>query len=498
MINMRLTKEYVISWKWIIAALPIILYSFSNRQSMRYIEDRHQVTANFWDYILIPLNDVYLMVYYIFPLIIFISSTFINRTFDYTKLIRLGSYKRWVITKLKQLIIMDIFIISLFVGSILITAIGTPLSMAWSSVGTINESGNEILYILQLFLLNPCVALILQVILFLLTLITIQLILCILYAVYKKQSILHLLNALLFVFGIAGFKIFPTSLSIISIPNFLSLFHGLASFGNIITPFVIMIMVFAIFIMLANNIDQKRSNGIKQYFNKNYPLLIYIVLCLAGIWFNMNKYVSEDISIEDIFTGTFIGTTNEMFSLLSFAYYVVVFVGFVYFVQLLLQKYLSEMSFYTMLRYRSMNKWFLSWFPSILKSIIILLGSLFVVTISVAVFNGIPLTLSDNWLQIIYHFMMNGFLQLLFYVLLVIIVSLFTKDVFKSFITLLVLTVFMLPGFRLNNLFPVGLNSMGYLLENASIYSISLTLVGYIVIEIIVLLILLNKKDYTF
>lgn len=497
MINMRITKEKVISWKWILAALPIVLYSFGNRQSMGYIEDRHHVIANFWDYVLIPLNDVYLMVYYIFPLIIFISSIFINRTFDYTKLIRLGSYKRWIITKLKQLIIMDIIYISLFVGSIVITAIGTPFSMEWSNVGTINESGNEILYILQSFLSNPVVALILQVILFLFTLITIQLILCILYALYKKQSILHLLNVFLFVFGIAGFKILPTSLAFVSIPNYLSLFHGLATFQRIITPFVIMIMVFAISTIFANNIDQNRS-GIKQHLLKSYPLLIYVVLCLAGIWFNIKRYVNGDFSIGDTFIGVFFGTTNEVFSLLSFAYYVVVFVGFVYFVQLLLQRYLSEMSFYTMIRYSSMNKWFLSWFPSILKSIFILLGSLFVVTISMAMFNGIPLTLSGNWLQVIYHFMMNGFLQLLFYVLLVILISLFTKDVFKSFIALLVLTIFMLPGFRMNNLIPVGLNSMGYLLEDVSIYSISYTIIGYIVIEIIVLLILLNKKDYTF
>jgi len=150
MINMRIAEENVISWKWIIAAFPIILYSFSNRKSMGYIEDRHHVTANFWDYILIPLNDVYLIVYYIFPLIIFISSIYINRTFDYTKLIRLGSYKRWIITKLKQLFIMNIFVISIFVGAIVITAINTPFSLEWSNVGIINESGNEILHTLQM------------------------------------------------------------------------------------------------------------------------------------------------------------------------------------------------------------------------------------------------------------------------------------------------------------------------------------------------------------
>lgn len=495
MINMKAAKESAISWKWIIAALPIILYSFSTRQSMGYIEDRHHVIANFWDYILIPLNDVYLIVYYIFPLIIFISSIYINRTFDYTKLIRLGSYKRWIITKLKQLFIMDIFVISTFMGAMLITAINTPFSLKWSNVGTINESGNEILYILQLYFSNPFVATILQLLLSLLTLITIQLILCTLYVIYKKQSVLHLLNAALFVFGIAGFKILPTSLSFISIPNYLSLFHGVATFNNFVTPFVIMVIVFTISIIFANKIDQNRSE-IKQYFYKKIPLLIYMLLCITGIWFNIERYANGDLS--DILVGTFIGTTNEMFSLLSFAYYVVVYVGFVYFVQLLLQRYLSEMSFYTMIRYRSMNKWFLSWFPNILKSILLLLLSLFVVTISIAVFKGIAFTLSENWFQIIYHFMINGFLQLLFFVLLVIIVSLFTKDVLKSFIALLVLTIFMLPGFRLNNFVPIGLNSMGYIFENISIYFISLILTGYIVVEIIVLLFLLNKKDYTF
>lgn len=495
---MRITKGNFISWKWIFAIVPIILFSFSSRHSIRFLEEKHKATANIWDFILNPLNDPYLMVYYIFPLIVFISSIYINRTFDYTKLIRLGSYKKWIFTKIKQLFLMDLYFIFLFFGSVLIATINTSLSLEWSELAKINDQLNTVLYTLQLNFSNPFIAVVLQIVLFLLTLITVQLVICILYALYKKQLVLHLLNILLFVFGIFSFKVFPASIPpYFVMPNYLLLFHGVESFNSTVLPFGTMTMILVTTILIANNVDKNRSN-IKQFFNQNYPIIIYILLCLLGVWFNIKRYVNGDFPIGDIFIGTFFGTTNDMFSLLSFAYYVVVFVGLVYFVQLLLQKYLSEMSFYTMIRYRSMNKWFLSWFPNILKSIFILLGSLFIVTISLAVFIGIPPTLSDNWLEIIYHFMINGFLQLLFYVLLVIIVSLFTKDVFKSFITLLVLTIFMLPGFRMNNLIPVGLNSMGYLLENVSIYSISLTLVGYIVIEIIVLLILLNKKDYTF
>ncbi|MFB7305266.1 hypothetical protein [Heyndrickxia sporothermodurans] len=494
---MRIAKENVISWKWIFALVPIILFSFSNRHSINYLEEKHKVTANIWDFILSTLNDPYLMVYYIFPLIVFISTVYINRTFDYTKLIRLGSYKNWIFTKIKQLFLMDLYFICLFFGSILLATINTPLSMEWSELAKINEQSNAVLYTLQFNFSNPFVAMVLQIALFLLTLITVQFVICILYAIYKKQLVLHLLNILLFVLGIFSFKIFPASIPpFLVIPNYLLLYHGVERFNSTIMPFVSMILILGITTLIANNIDKNRSI-VRQFLTKNYSIIIYSLLCLLGIWFNVERYANGEFSIGDIFTGTFFGTTNEMFSLLSFAYYVVVFVGFVYFVQLLLQRYLSEMSFYTMIRYRSMNKWFLSWFPKILKSIIILLGSLFAITISIALFNGIPLTLSDNWFQMIYQFMVNGFLQLLFYVLLVIIVSLFTQDVFKSFIALLVLTIFMLPGFKLNNFIPVGLNSMGYLMENVSIYSISLTLVGYIVIEIIMLLILINKKDYT-
>ena len=494
---MGITKEQVVSWKWIVATLPIILFSFSNRHYIRFLEEKHHITANVWDFVLNPLNDPYLMVYYVFPLIVFISSVYINRTFDYTKLIRLGSYKNWIVAKAKTLFLMDLYLIGLFLAATLIVAAKTSFSMEWSDIGKINESGNEILYTLQSSFSNPFIALLLQIGLFLLTIFTVQLIMCILYAMYKKQSVLHILNILLFIVGIAGFKLIPDSLSFLETPNYLLLFHGVERFNSVVVPFAIMVFVLTIAILIIDNIDSSLVNA-KQFFIRNYPIIIYGLLCLLGIWFNVERYVNEDVPIWTGLTVTFIGTTNEMYSLLSFAYYVVIFIGFVYLVQLLLQRYLSEMSYFTIIRYRSMNRWFLSWFPKILKSIVILLFTLMAVTVSIAILKGYAIMMPDNFFQIIYHFTTNGFLQILFYVLFVIIVSLLTKDVLKSFIALLILTIFMLPGFRLNNFMPVGLNSMGYLLENVSIYSISLTLIGYIVIEIIVLLVLLNKKDYTF
>ena len=228
MISMIKVKDKLISWKWLFATLPIILFSLSNRQSMPYFEQRHGVTANFWDYVLMPLNDGYLIVYYILPLIIFISTIYINRTFEYTKLIRLGSYRKWIFTKLKQLLVIDSVFMLVVIGSIFITSINTPLSFEWSDVAKVNQQGNEILYYLQLYFAKPYIAFVLQIALYILTFITLQLLICILYVIYKKQSVLHLVNALLFLMGAVGFKVFPASMTGIMAINYLSLFHGTA------------------------------------------------------------------------------------------------------------------------------------------------------------------------------------------------------------------------------------------------------------------------------
>lgn len=490
-------KDKIISWKYLFALIPIVLYSLSNRQSMPHFEDIHNVAANFWDYIFMSIGDPYLLLFYIFPLILFISSIYINRTFDYTKLIRLGSYKKWIVTKLSQLLKIDILSILLLFGTLILTLIHTPFSMEWGEIGKVNVSGNEILYYLRYYFPKPYIALISQLGLLLLTTITFQLMQCILYARFKKATLLHLMNGVLYLYGAVSFKILPASIKAVMVPNYLSLFHGAVAFDSPIMPFAIMASIFLILIFIASNID-RNYNYVKDYMVKNLPVMGYGLLCLMGVLFNIGKYANEGLTIWDGLIVAFTGTTNEMFSLLSFAYYVVVFIGFIYFVELLLQRYLSEMSYYTMIRYKSMTKWLLSWFPRILKSILVLLGFLFASTLFIAILRGFVFTIPENLLHIIYHFMVNGFLQLLLYVLLVTIISLLTRDVFKSFIVLLILTICMLPGFRINNLIPVGLNSMGYILENVSIFLISAKLIIYIVAEVLILLYLLNKKDYLF
>ena len=224
MSSMIKVKNRIISWKYLIAAIPIVLYALSNRQSMPFFEELHNVTANFWDYIFMSFSDVYLLLFYFFPLILFISTVYINRTFEYIELIRLGSYKKWIFTRLKQLFKIDIFFILIFLGSLILTSFNTSFSMEWSNVGLIDISGNEILYYSRHYFSKPIIALLLQLGLLLLTTTTFQLMLCILYARFKKSSLLHLLNGLLYLYGSISFKVFPPSMKLVMMPNYLSLF----------------------------------------------------------------------------------------------------------------------------------------------------------------------------------------------------------------------------------------------------------------------------------
>src|SRR5699024_8157377 len=105
-------------------------------------------------------------------------------------------------------------------------------SMEWGEIGKVNVSGNEILYYLRYYFPKPYIALISQLGLLLLTTITFQLMQCILYARFKKATLLHLMNGVLYLYGAVSFKILPASIKAVMVPNYLSLFHGAVAFDS--------------------------------------------------------------------------------------------------------------------------------------------------------------------------------------------------------------------------------------------------------------------------
>lgn len=130
-------------------------------------------------------------------------------------------------------------------------------------------------------------------------------------------------------------------------------------------------------------------------------------------------------------------------------------------------------------------------------AIFLLLFSLVIILISYV--HSIPFTGSTfdiSLYNVIYTLFINTFLQLIFYVLLSITIVLIFKEMFYSFVVLVVLSFFMLPHLNRYLIIPSGLNSYGFLINGISPYYITAILSVYIFIEIVTIYYLLNKRDF--
>ncbi|MGD6940581.1 permease [Cytobacillus gottheilii] len=490
-----------ISNYWFITFPIITLYTFSSRQSIILRTESENIAYNFWDVVLAGVSDLYLIVYFVFPLFLMKTGQQLTNSFDYMHLIRWGSFKKWILHNVKGFSIFNVFLLLIWNAASFAGALGLPFSFQWSELSRLDLDGNDILFTLSNHLSQPLYALILQFLLFFLTMLTIQLFLTILYSITKSKRTIYFSAAFLYVVAILSFKVFPISFKWILLPNYLSLFHGVASFNSIWFSFMIIILLFGIGLLALNYIGRD-FRAVRHIFITSWPVLLFAVIVCTGLVYHASLYSDETLTIWDIWILTFYGTTNDAFQILSLSFYVIAFMGFVYFVQLILQKQLTEMSHYSIIRHKSLLKWFNGWFLMIMwyTGLFLLSLALLLFTISagfdysfslhVELQQGLPV------LQVGYHYFVNGFLQIIFYVLLVFLITWLTKDVMKSFVILLISILFMFPGMNPGAFIPVGLNSMGQLLTEASVYMISIQLLIAVVIEVIVLVYVLKKRDF--
>ncbi|WP_245541951.1 permease [Salinicoccus albus] len=480
----------------------ICLYLWNERNSLLAEAESVSLSVNFWDLTLRGVSDVYLIVYLMFPLYLFKIGYQLTVSFDYTQLIRFKSYGQWIINQMKGFALFNLLILSLWNICSLLVSIGLPFSGQWSEFSALEKSGNEILFVYNHIFSMPVIAWLLQFLLFFMTLMVIQLSTAILYTVSKRKWALNSFLVLLMLISILSFQVIPASFSFISLPNYLSLFHGIESFSSPVTPFLVLFIVLGIGCLLLPFIG-RNFQSVQVLVKDHWAGGLFVGMIGFTIISNALQYENEAMTAVDLWILSFFGTTNEEFSLLSFSFYIIAFMGFVYFVQLFLHEQIVKMSYMSIIRYESLTKWFLASFNPIIRKLILFLLLLSGFIAIVAFCFGYPFPLQSNLYPessmgiIAYHFFVNGFLQVTFYILLVVLISIVTMDVMKSFITLLALSIFMLPKLNLSYLFPVGLNSMGLLGASQSIFLHTSVLLAYALLTLTVLAYILNKKDFS-
>ncbi|MEJ9222329.1 hypothetical protein P4H46_29535, partial [Paenibacillus glucanolyticus] len=228
-------------------------------------------------------------------------------------------------------------------------------------------------------------------------------------------------------------------------------------------------------------------------------------ICLIGIFTQFTHSGLKVLHVWENLYFNFYGVSRDGFSLYIYLYFCIVFLGFVYLFQLHLSNLLNGHIYYLMIRYKSFYRWFFQLMKRTILSVISLLLFLAFATILVGLIQGRTLafdtteSMTELFPYIFYHFFMNGFLQMLNYILIVFIVSWVWQEAMYSLIALGVLAVAGLPILNTNQWLPSGLNSMGYVTDDGTgVFSTSIVLLIYLLIEIGIIAYLFRKRKISF
>lgn len=495
--NLRENLRSLSFMKWIGLGLIMYLYGVNHINGLTMFSTMHNAPYNGWDFIISSLSERYFITYFLFPWIIWHSVSFLLKDSDYHILIRFGSYKNWIFYTLKNFISMCRKIMFLWIAIIVILLIGIPFSFEWSDLSQINASsfGSQIL---EKQFSQPVLALLTHIFLFTLSMITTHLLLATIYVMTKSRAIIIFTMILMGLWVICSGKFLPDSLVLLYPLNYFSLPIGIYNTGNIFVTFIVVGSILLLTYLLISRIDY----NIQEFwslFKEKGTLLIFLFLIGFILW--NGSFRNGTQTIGDKFFNTFFGVSIGRLNFLNFLSYFILYFGFVYMVLLDLHKILLQISHYMIIRYQSINRWFLQWYRKVALSALIYLTMIALASIIIGKLAGGELKFSTTFegsfstFDLYYHFFVNGYLQITFYLFLVIIISWLTNESFYSLVVIGVLSIFMFPGLNLIKVVPVGLNSLGYLTGHFTPYTISIVLLFYILLEAAILMHLLNRKD---
>jgi hypothetical protein len=210
-------------------------------------------------------------------------------------------------------------------------------------------------------------------------------------------------------------------------------------------------------------------------------IIIYFCLSILSIAFNTYN-ANMNSTLKDTLLLSFYGLNIKSINIFNILFYCVVNWGIIYLILCNLQNSYDGFNYYTIIRYGSIKQWYNKWLIQSIKSIIKYLSILLFIPILIwtffssqahALFNNV------NLIEAIMFYVVHGILQLIFYLQFTFILSWNKKNTFIGFSGLFFLIVFMYNNFNIKYLFPVGLNSLSILIEEAYNISMTVSLIVY-------------------
>lgn len=500
--KLKLSKKTVLL-STIVIILIFLVYSLSLKNDL-LIKAGNIDYLNYWDLALSFLSDSYLFIYFIFPLFLFISVYHIEENFHYAFIIRHKKYNRWILAVIKKLeIYSHIYFLIIGITLLLIfLLVNNSFSNEWSFY-TSNLASNypsvEVLPTLFETRLSPISTLILQIAYIMIFFILIFILLCAVFIVSQKKNTLIITSILIFFYAAVSFHLLPNDLSFLSLASYALVYHGFVSFGSVWKPLFVMVILM---LVILGSVSYLRQYSLLVVKVKDYlPHIIYILLVTLGLLVNSLEYDHFGKTLGEFIFLKFYGINANGYSLLQLIYYSIVFFGFCYLYQITVDDLIKRNLHYELIRYKSYKRWFLKHLKRLVQSILLFIFSFFIVTILIGIMKGYQFSFEvfidgiklGNW-EVTYHFLINSFLQLTNYCLILFIVSWFFKEAYYGLIVLTLMMIWMMLPLNIKYILPIGWNGYGVLVDT-NVYFISSLLIIYLILEYIGIQILFKETN---
>lgn len=428
----QMIHEYA-TWKWVFFIPFLFIYGWGLRNGVLQNAHIHQLAFNKWDIIIEFLHDPFLVIYFLLPFWLFYSSQMIMKEWDYMLLIRLKSYTKWVFYTFKRVSPVLFVFMSIWIIISLFVTIDIPSENNWSDLSTTDIDRNVITFSLQQAVSSPLLAFMMQVCLFASLLMTIHIVLATLYMFIHHMFIFSSINVFVFLGTIISFKRIPSD-HWIQVLNYMFSYYSYTTYGSIIPAFLGLISIILGCYLLVTVSKKHHSQHLKDLFAENDQFVFYSLLCLFGIVTPFVNVGTGATTVWDTLFLRFFGVSEDGFQLFAYLFFCIVFLGFVYLFQLRLNQILNNQIYYLMIRYKSLYRWFSQLMKQAVIGLIVLLLFLFCVTIATGVMKGQTFELHTTLEMVrplpylLYQFFINGFLQVLNYLLIMFIVTWIWKD----------------------------------------------------------------------
>lgn len=141
--NLKRIFDFKLNFYWLVFVLLVMIYGIFNRFIMEEISIYNRVQYNIWD-IFFKINaDVFFLMYILIPIWFIMSIITITDRWNFAILIRLTSYKKWIIHNLVNGFHYALLIQGLLILCVWSISFEFPITNQWSSYSKINLSTQE-------------------------------------------------------------------------------------------------------------------------------------------------------------------------------------------------------------------------------------------------------------------------------------------------------------------------------------------------------------------